>query len=468
MAAPIPGREKIESRLLSILADNDVDDSLMDKFGDNGITKLSTFSYLTTSREKLELLLDKAPFDLGGGSLADSLAKATVLAAWDAAKCLREVEVKKQSERIAANLPPELKEGDLEVATKLFEKTNYELSVYTTPSKAFFERLMGQCEGYFEPVNLKFVTNLDQQDKNQTTTYGIDVSGGLLRQTASKPFAIQMPKGPESLRARLRLLGVGWAFCKGKYPAKPQLRSVTVAEFDNLTEYLFGPKVWGLVHNDSSGNPVSSPTIDHVLCYLWAIFKRTADDLNNNVDFATALKAARDHSETKILHFINPFSTAVNTAECRACTAPGLHERMRPTEKEETPTSRPLQKATAQTGTSQNSATTATLSKSKKARLKKAQKQQDLLKAIKGEHKPGGAAKKVLALGNGGDRDQQKGAGKGKRQGKLKDKTASGKTICFNWSKGKDCHTNPCPHEHCCRICEGKHRTPPMGQPCPQ
>ena len=233
-----------------------------------------------------------------------------------------------------------------------------------------------------------------------------------------------------------------------------------------MIEYLYGPKVWGLCHNDASGNPVSSPTIDHVLCYLWAIFKRTADDLNNNVDFQTALKNARDHAETKTLHFINPFSTAVNTPECRACTAPGLAERMPPAAKDETPTSRPLtQRATSQTGTA---APTGTISKSKKARLKKQAKQQELQKAIKDARKPGGRPKVVLALGNGGDRDQQKGAGKGKRQGKLKDRTSDGKTICFNWSKGKDCHTTPCPHAHCCRICEGNHRTPPQGQPCPQ
>ena len=465
MAAPY-GKEKIEARLLAILSNCEVDDAIIDKFGENGITKLTIFSYIAETRDKLSELLDKAPFDLNNGTLADSLKKAAVLAAWDAAKGLRECEVKKQSERIAANLPPELKEGELETAVKLFEKNFYELSVYTTPSKAFFERLMGQCEGHFEPVNLKFATNLDQQDKNQTTAYGIDLAGGLLRQTASKPFAIPMPRNPESLRARLRLLGVGWMFCKGRYPSKPQLRSVSVSEFDNLIEYLYGPKVWGLCHNDASGNPVSSPTIDHVLCYLWAIFKRVADDLNNGIDFATALKAARDHSETKILHFINPFSTAVNTSECRACTAPGLAERMRPTEKEETPTSRPTLKATSQTSAAQGS--TATMSKSKKNRLKKQAKVAEMAKAIKDVRKPGGKPKAVLALGNGGDRDQQKGAGKGKRQGKLKDKTSNGKTICFNWSKGKDCHTEPCPHEHCCRICEGKHKTPPFGTPCPQ
>ena len=42
-------------------------------------------------------------------------------------------------------------------------------------------------------------------------------------------------------------------------------------------------------------------------------------------------------------------------------------------------------------------------------------------------------------------------------RGKLKDKTDNGESICFSWWKGKPCHTNPCPHKHVCRICEGPH-----------
>ena len=140
----MPGRDKIEARLLAILTNNDVDTNLLDIFGDNGITKLTTFSFLAPDSTKLSALLDGNPFNLGSGSLPDQLQKATILAAWEAAKGPREVEVKKQSERIASNMPPELKEGELETAVKLFEKSNYELSIYTTPSKPFFERLMGQ------------------------------------------------------------------------------------------------------------------------------------------------------------------------------------------------------------------------------------------------------------------------------------------------------------------------------------
>ena len=58
------------------------------------------------------------------------------------------------------------------------------------------------------------------------------------------------------------------------------------------------------------------------------------------------------------------------------------------------------------------------------------------------------------------DRAGGKAAGKGKGgKNKLKDKTDAGESICFNWAKGKPCHSTPCPHKHCCRICEGPHVT---------
>ena len=96
---------------------------------------------------------------------------------------------------------------------------------------------MGQVETFFEPVCLSSVTNLDAQDKNQTSTFGVDVSGGLLRATASKPFAIPLPKTAEGLRARLKLLGTCWMFCKSKYPAKPHIATASGKLFDDLVDY---------------------------------------------------------------------------------------------------------------------------------------------------------------------------------------------------------------------------------------
>ena len=72
----------------------------------------------------------------------------------------------------------------------------------------------------------------------------------------------------------------------------------------------------------------------------------------------------------------------------------------------------------------------------------------------------GKGQKRFLALPNGGvgDAGNKKHKGGGKGQGKKKDRTAAGLTICFNWNKGKACSGDNCPHAHVCQYCEGDHR----------
>ena len=72
--------------------------------------------------------------------------------------------------------------------------------------------------------------------------------------------------------------------------------------------------------------------------------------------------------------------------------------------------------------------------------------------------------RKLLAIEKGGVGDHVIKKVKGKGKGKLKEKTDANESICFNWWKGKPCHTTPCPHKHCCRICEGPHQE----KDCPQ
>ena len=48
--------------------------------------------------------------------------------------------------------------------------------------------------------------------------------------------------------------------------------------------------------------------------------------MNLGHDFKAALKAAKEDQEIRQVHFISPASMATNSAESRACTAPGLRE----------------------------------------------------------------------------------------------------------------------------------------------
>ena len=428
----------------------------MDTLATAGLVHFSVFAHLASSRDALCEKLAKPPLNLKEDDFAGSIELAKICAAWEAAKVMKVTEVQRDANRLSLNLPPELLKGDLERAVKVFEKAeDTELNKYTTPSKAFFERLMGQSETFFETVCLTSVTNLDAQDRNQTSTYGVDVSGGLLKATAQKPFAIPNPKTPEGLRARLTLLGTCWMFCKHKYPAKPHLSTVSVKLFDDLIKHLFGPKVWGLVRLDENGLPIASPHIGHVLCYLHAIFKKTAEDMNEGMDMDQALRGAWKDRDTKTIYFHDAVALSINTAECRALTAPDLQERSR-AQSSTKGDGAPTRRVSIDNG---GDAATSKAAKNRAKRLKQKAKVADLRAVAKKTGGPGAKVNGMFALKDADRGPGGKAAGKGKGKNKFKDKTDAGESICFNWAKGKPCHTSPCPHKHCCRICEGPHLT---------
>ena len=118
MATP---RDAMEPRLLAVLANNGVSTTTMDTMATAGLTAFTVFTHLATDRAQLCTVISKAPLEINDSTFDKVLEQAKVVAAWEASKIMREVEVKRDSERRALNLPPELQVGDLETAIKVFE-----------------------------------------------------------------------------------------------------------------------------------------------------------------------------------------------------------------------------------------------------------------------------------------------------------------------------------------------------------
>ena len=255
----LKGKELIEPRLLAILQNNGVSEKVMDVLGDNGVVALNVFACCGIDKQRFIDFIAKPPIGVSGTDVPGIIERAKLISAWESANTLKDVEVRNTAERLVQKLPPQLQVGDVETATKVFERAEHQLTKYTTPSKALFELLQGQIESYFDAIPLTLITSLDNQDANQSSTYGIDISSGLLRATASKPYAIPMPQKPEQLRARLELMGVAWCFSRSKNPAKAQLRTITTKIFDSYIKFLFGPRVWGLCTKDEHDNLVATP-----------------------------------------------------------------------------------------------------------------------------------------------------------------------------------------------------------------
>ena len=115
-----------------------------------------------------------------------------------------------------------------------------------------------------------------------------------------------------------------------KFPSKAQLRTVSVELIDRYVEWLYGPKVWGLATLGPDGQALSTPTINHVIAYDLQIRKKVAEQMNLGHDMAAALAHAQGDPELRQVHFLSPVSIAINTPDCRACTAPCLEDRARP------------------------------------------------------------------------------------------------------------------------------------------
>ena len=155
-----------------------------------------------------------------------------------------------------------------------------------------------------------------------------------------------------------------------------------------------------------------------------------------------------------MVHFLNVVSVGINSSECRACTAPDMCDRIK---------AKPVDNQRAPGKVQPPTTTKGQTAKAKK--LRKKARDAELKEAGRAAQQGDGGGRKrkaPLALKNGGVVDgaqrPPKGKGKGKKA-KMKDSTDAGESICFNWAKGKPCHTTPCPHKHCCRICEGPHIT---------
>ena len=71
------------------------------------------------------------------------------------------------------------------------------------------------------------------------------------------------------------------------------------------------------------GALISTPTIEHVIEYDLQLRKQTAKLMNEEgVTFLEGLKRAKEDTRHFHMHFAGPVSLAINTPQCRACTAP--------------------------------------------------------------------------------------------------------------------------------------------------
>ena len=446
------GRDKIESKLLALLMNANVKEATLDTLGDKEVNTVLLYANIGTCKDSFRKFLELPEIDIKGDNLAGMTEQAKLIGVWRSLQTVVEVEDKAAAERQQLNLPPTVLKKDIDVLRKLFEgsQEGFPVAKSICPSKPYIQRKIQEIENGFEAEHLTTVTS-DDQDSGEGATDGLAGFDMTLKtfRVSQKELRISLPTGPESLRARIKTLGLAFVFLRLKYPNKGVLRTASMQLFMLYTEYLFGPEVWGKATLGLDGKPIATPHIQHVLIYDNAVRKRVSELMNEGKDVWSAFGEATSDESLKTTHFYGNVSMDLSSAKCRAITAPGLAPERAI---EDVPSGRG-----AWTGDYASAGSKTDKKKAQKARSK-ARKEQDKA-AAKGAGK---VAKKpkTFALQNGGVGDDQR-AAKGKAKGKgakLMDKLPSGESICYKWSAGKPCAAEQCPHKHVCRKCGGAHK----------
>ena len=327
-AAPVAsGRAKIEARLSSALMHAEVQEATLDKLGDAGLCTVRMYANIADGVDAFRKVLEQPEIDIKGNNLAGLTEQANLVSVWKSLRTTADVEEKAQAERIQMALPPSIQTKDVKILTKLFEKTTegYEVTKYVCPSRDYFARKVGEIETCFEAEHLTQVTTTDTEDVTTGSNpelAGYDLVAKVFK-TSHKEVRVSMPRTPESLRARLKTMGLCFTFLKLKFPGKEVLRTATIQLFSHYTDWLFGPHVWGKAQLGLDGKPIATPTIDHVMMYDNAIRARVADAMNSGTDIRAAFAEATGHEDTHQTHFFGNVSIEYAMGR-KSITAPGL------------------------------------------------------------------------------------------------------------------------------------------------
>ena len=195
--------------------------------------------------------------------------------------------------------------------------------------------------------------------------------------------------------------------------------------------------------------------------------------MNLTSDFQRALETALADSDLRLMRFTSVFTCEVNSAECRALSAPGLSDRF-PLMRGQKRSARATDSSGAgEEGPSKSAKRRARQGAAAKAKANAAteenRRRQQQARGGDGGGRGGGgggggggkAGGKGKPTGGGGGGGGPSGGGGRDLPAGAKDRTDDNRLICFAYSRGSCTRGAGCRFAHVCWWCEGKH---PGGQ----
>ena len=102
----------------------------------------------------------------------------------------------------------------------------------------------------------RVTTDAQEKAGKHSRLGGVDFPSGLFK-VENKEMAVSFPQKPEPLSQRIKVLAVCWCMVKLRYPSNPKFATASLELFQRYTDYLMGPRVWGMVSMDGQMRPVS-------------------------------------------------------------------------------------------------------------------------------------------------------------------------------------------------------------------
>ena len=380
--------------LAFLLAKEGVTEEVQVKLYAAGVTRLSQFAAFATDVTdfkavlKTDLSLDPAD------GLAIRVQVAGLVCAFKAAQVRSARYAEYEGELDAKQMTKPLPPSDMMAMRRAYEAQYWRLEDVEVPSRSYMEQRLEEIErGDVRAEPLANVFSKDEEQPDVLTPVWTGAGNLTLKRGQNRG---EPPAGPEALRKRLTLMGVGLAMMGFRHTNRPELQGIDPHLMNQYLSYLLGDYCYNLIARTSDGSAVAAPAWSQVITYELAIRKKAwALVQSEGITFSTGLRQAWADPVVKERNFTTPL--ALHTYAKRA--AGNIDDD----------------------------------GKGKKWRAK-------------GDKDTKGG--KGSGKGPKGD----KGDGKGN------DRTPDGRPICYRYNdKTNPCKRRTCKFVHVCRICLGQH-----------
>jgi hypothetical protein len=289
-----------------------------------GFVSLRLYSGLDETRVEVRAALQAEIGIVHTESNENRRTVALLLSAWEASRTQVEAEDKYRVEcRVGLATKP-VQVTELAAMKKVVEGHLGKLRDCEVPNKAFLATKLEQVEQN-DPRLEDLRDVLCEEDQDIDLFAGVIEQGsGVLKIKTGKP-QISIPKNPEELRLRHRIIAITWEMLSTKHRSRTWLPSRLVDECRKLSDYILSKHVAGQQIMTNHG--VRTPAWQLVLAYDAEIRKRAYELVRDGTkaDLCEALSCARASAETMNLYFLVPLTLqSANTSNLSTTAASHL------------------------------------------------------------------------------------------------------------------------------------------------